>query len=188
MTLKMTQSMMQNAGIKIENWLHDSKDSGQKMRLYRTIHLYTRKRAPWPVWQIGPAPKNDEEEKLVRRFCLQNHLAKPQHSPRTALQEYKAWWLAQRKNRSPDQQRQGDDIKKIAESLIVALGSVPSKSRLAQDLLKCKDDLLNWPKELDMPTPSSQLERDVYQDWLFVTERAIRSHMPEEFSRNRYRY
>jgi hypothetical protein len=159
-------------------------------RLYRTIHLYIRGRANWPIQQIGAPPSTQAERTLVRQFCLNNHAKRPDLSPKNALTEYRSWWDTQRKNRSPSEQRIGDRVLNEAYDLRTALGKVSPRSELAQQLLLCKEDVRGcWPKGENIPSPPiSQLAKDTFQDWLAASELSIRKFSEELYSGTRYRY
>jgi hypothetical protein len=144
-------------------------------RLYRQVHRYVRRRAPWPLAQIGKQPHNLKQKELVRKFCKQSHNKYPQFTPDSALQEYKAWWNGQRHKRDLNQQVLGDLYLQRAIKLKAALEDLEIAGSTAAYLKqKCRDNTQrNWPHDLLEYSPVSQLELDTFQDWLILREDLI---------------
>jgi hypothetical protein len=156
-------------------------------RPYRQVILWTRSRAPWPN-QLGDGPKNVDQMKMVRRWCLAKHHQQGKLSPRSAIGDYEKWWNESRHKRSKRIQKAGDNILFSAKRLSKRLNQLSLSSLEAQRLLELTEKQeIQWPEALDKYKPSTAVERDTVQDWIFNNERGIMRHVRGRFC-GQYRY
>jgi hypothetical protein len=82
----------------------------------------------------------------------------------------------------------GDNILSTAKRLRKRLDLLPVNSIEAQQLLQFIDRReAQWPELLVKYTPSTLLEKDTVQDWIFDNERDIMQHVRGRFS-GKYHY
>ena len=161
-----------------------------KHRLYRHVQRYARRRAAWPTTQLGQPPKNEQEDEMVRNMCYLSHRANPKHSPMLAIDEYEEWWKTTRIRRTGTDMQEGDKVQSNARDYFNALNGIQTSHRLCKILIKNQKDLIAkvWPEGESPWQPCNTVEWDIFNDWFFLAERKIKAYMPQEFSRNKWKY
>jgi hypothetical protein len=145
-----------------------SRDLGYKLRRlmhrhrrWQQIHLWARKRAPWPTKVMGPVPNSADDINTVLIWCRAKVIENDKRIPR-ALTEYEQWWMVFRAKHRLDVQEIGDAI--FAKGK--ALQSQLNRFRVDNKALTLKRIYFqDRPQDFGISTSSSRLEQDVWQDW-----------------------
>ena len=131
--------------------------------LAERIYLYVQGRTTWP-WQMGPAPINDIERRLIELWHNSNRKWIPE--PPSVIQEYTAWWRkAKQQAYSPQQLAIGNQLTTKAERLAHSLNKMPKGSHAEQEVLHYVTKGTAWPTTHSLQPPRSQLQQEVVTSW-----------------------
>ena len=134
-------------------------------RRWQQVHLWARKRAPWPTLVLGPEPVKPEDISAVHRWCRAKVIESARYIPR-ALNEYEAWW---KEYRLRHKGVPNVNVLEIGDSILAAgktLQTQLNKFKHNHTRKQLHDIYYtDKPEDFGLTESSSALEHDVWQDW-----------------------